>query len=63
MRIATYAQDGSARAAVVAGDDLHPFPFGVTVTELLEQGALAEAARAARRETAVPLARCACCRR
>jgi len=55
MRIATYAQDGSARAAVVAGDDLHPFPLGVTVTELLEQGALAEAARVARRETAVPL--------
>jgi len=55
MRLATYAHDGAARAAVVVGDDLHPLPTGVAVAQLIEQGSLLEAARTAQRGPAVPL--------
>ena len=50
MRIATFAHDGGARAGVVVGDNLHPLPVGVTVTELIEQGTLLEAGRTAERQ-------------
>jgi 2-keto-4-pentenoate hydratase/2-oxohepta-3-ene-1,7-dioic acid hydratase in catechol pathway len=53
MRLATFSQNGTPRAAVVVGDELHPLPDGVTVLDLIEQGRLPEAG--ARHERPIPL--------